>query len=173
MLVDCGLALAACSMHGQEPGDTRLALFGGPAFRTSAASRPFELGISGDVSLVRLGCSRIGLGALAEGGLYHPAIAGKGNFYFSADAMLEGSPPMDASESRRMRPYVVAGYTRFFSASDTGIGTADAVNAGLGVDLGLRDDLSLRLEVRGRYTPGDGSHGIVLRIGLVGNGSIR
>jgi hypothetical protein len=80
--------------------------------------------------------------------------------------MLEGSQPMGASDSRMARSYLVAGYTRFFSASDTGISTADAVNAGLGFDLALRDDLSLRLEVRGRYTPAGGSSGIVLRIGL-------
>jgi hypothetical protein len=87
--------------------------------------------------------------------------------------MLQRTQPIGTTESPMMRPYVVAGYTRFFSASDSGIDTADAVNAGLGVDLALRDDLSLRLEVRGRYTPADGSHGIVLRLGLVGNGSIQ
>jgi len=161
-------------MYAQEPaGQTRLTLFGGPAFRTGAVSRPFELGISGDVSLFRLGRSRFGLGVLAEGGLYHPAISGKGNFYFSADATLDCGQPMAATEPPRIRPYLAAGYTRFFSASDTGTGTADAANAALGIDLALRDDLSLRLEVRGRYTPGDGSHVIVLRIGLVGNGSIQ
>jgi hypothetical protein len=174
MLVGCGFALAACSIQAQgSAGEMRLALFGGPAFRTGAASRPFELGISGDVSLFRVVRSRLGVGALAEGGLYHPAISGKGNFYFSADVVLEHSQPMGASEFLLLRPYAVVGYTRFFSATDAAIDTANSMNAGLGVDLELRDELSLRLEVRGRYTPADGSHEIVLRLGLVGNGSIQ
>jgi hypothetical protein len=173
MLMGWGLGLAAWPVHGQGPGEARLALFGGPAYRTGAASQPFELGISGDVGLFRLGRSGLGAGALGEGGLYHPAISGKGSFYFSADAMLECSPPAGATASLPVRPYAVAGYTRSFSATDTSVGTANAVNAGLGVDLPLRDGMLLRLEVRGRYTFADGTHGIALRIGLVGSASIQ
>jgi hypothetical protein len=159
---------AVAPMRGQSSlGDARLAVFGGPAFRTAAVSRPFLLGMSGDASLFRAGGGRLGVGALAEGGLYHPAISGKGNYYFSADGMFEAGQRLAATEAMRARPFAVAGYTKMFNATDSGMGTAVAMNFGVGVDRVIRDDLWLRVEVRDCYTPASDSHALVLRIGLV------
>ena len=172
VLVGLVIGPAAGPVGGQAlPGEVRLAVFGGPAFQTSAVARPFELGVSGDARLFRVGSSGVGAGVLAEGGLYHPAISGKGNYYFSADAMLDRWLPV--GEAGPMRLFGVAGYTRLFNATDSAVGTAAAVNCGLGVDRVLRDDLWLRVEVRAHVTPASGEHAVELRFGLVGMGSLE
>lgn len=169
MLAGCTIGAVGQCARGQAAGDARLALFGGPTFRTGATTRPFELGISGDVSLLQTGRGKLGVGALAEGGLYHPAVSGKGSFYFSADAMLERFQPRWATESAGMRAFAVAGYTRLFNATETAVDVGNAFNAGVGLDRVIRDDLWLRVELRGRYAAADGSHALVLRIGLAGS----
>jgi hypothetical protein len=153
----------------QTVEDFGLSLFGGPAWKTGAAARPFELGMGGEVNLLRYGA--VGLGPAVEGGLFHPAISGKGNYYASVDARLAGG-----EWGRRMaatRPFGVAGFTRFFNATDTAINPANALNFGVGVDRALGEDLWLRVEVREHYTPGSDSHALVLRIGVVGVESVR
>jgi hypothetical protein len=152
----------------ESAGDFRLALFGGPAFLTYAHPRPLELGISVDERVLPTGSSRAGIGFLAEGGLFHPAISGKGNFYFSVDGVVDGLP-----REAPIRPFAVAGYTRMFNADSTGILTANAVNFGVGVDRVLQDDLWLRVELREMFTPSSDTHALVVRVGLVGVGSVR
>ena len=172
VLVGFAFGLAVRPMSGQSSlGDVRMALFGGPAFQTAAVARPFELGVSGEASLFRAGRGRVGAGVLAEGGVYHPAISGKGNYYYSADALLDRMLPV--GEAAPVRLFGVAGYTRFFNATDSAVETADAANFGLGMDRVLRGDLWLRLEVRENYTPASGSPALVLRIGIVAMGSLQ
>jgi len=154
-------------------GGFRLALFGGMDFLTYAHPRPVGLGVSVDQSWLRLGESHAGMGVLAEGGLFHPAISGKGNFYFSADGMIDRLPGEAALETMAVRPFAVAGYTKLFNAESTGISTANAVNFGVGVDRVLRDDLWLRVELREMFTPASDSHVLALRLGVVGAGSVR
>jgi hypothetical protein len=172
--------------------EARLTAFGGPAFFTGVSSgllssRPFAMGMSADVSLFPVGRGALGAGVLAEGGVYHPVLSGTGNYYFSGDAMLARVQPEWVSETMRVRPFVVAGYTMFFnvtgsakSASASGVSAAsggltlsNAANIGLGVDRQLRDDLWLRVEVREHYTPDGGQHVLAIRIGLVSVGSLQ
>lgn len=168
ILASVALGGLATTMSGQTSrADGHLTVFGGPAFQTGAASRPFELGISGDATVFRARSGAFGAGLLAEGGLYHPALSGKGNYYFSADAILDLAPRMAAREALKLRPFAAAGYTRRFNATDTAIGTSDGVNYGVGLDRAIGDDLSLRLEVRDCYMPANDSHALVLRFGLV------
>lgn len=145
--------------------------------------------MSADASLIPAGRATLGLGALVEGGVYHPALSGTGNYSFSVDAMLARVQPAWVSEAMRVRPFVVAGYTRFFnatgSAASSGVGSAstaassgglsrsNAANFGLGVDRQLRDDLWLRVEVREHYTPDGGQHVLALRVGLVSVQSLQ
>jgi hypothetical protein len=126
--------------------------------------------MSGEADIFRVG--RAGAGILAEGGTYHPVISGSGNYYFSADATLGQFEAPHADTAGGLRPFAVAGYTRFFNASKTAVGTADAVNCGLGLDRVLKDDLRVRLEVRVYETPASNLHAIELRIGIVAVGSM-
>jgi hypothetical protein len=173
--------------------ETRLAAFGGPAFFTSALPRPYEMAMSADATLFPLLHGAVGSGVLVEGGVYHPALSGTGNYYFSADALLTRVQSAWVSDAMRVRPFVVAGYTRFFNAtgsatsgssgtSGTGsaatgpsgsLTTSNAANLGIGVDRVINDDLWLRVEIRENYTPDGGSHALVLRIGIVAVGSLQ
>jgi hypothetical protein len=129
---------------------------------------------------------------MAEGGIYHPALSGTGNYYFSGDAMLARVQPAWSSDAMRVRPFVAAGYTIMFNATGSaastsassssttsssipsgGITVTNAANVGLGVDRQIRDDVWLRFEVREHYTPDGGQHVLVLRLGLVSIGSLR
>lgn len=167
--VGVGLLLGAAAgwADAQEaPGGVRLTAFAGPAYFTGVRPRPMELGLSGEAMLLRAARGGLGAGALAEGGLFHPAISGLGNYYFSGDLRL-------AWDGRRrwsgaLGPFAAAGYTRVFNATSTGLSPANAVNFGVGVDRALNEELWLRLEVRDQYTPGSGSHALVLRVGLAG-----
>ena len=80
---------------------------------------------------------------------------------------------LPVGEAAPVRLFGVAGYTRFFIATDSAVETADAANFGLGMDRVLRGDLWLRLEVRENYTPASGSPALVLRIGIVAMGSLQ
>jgi hypothetical protein len=157
--------------------DARLAAFGGPVFLSNAASRPMELGMSADAILLHPGHGVAGAGVLAEGGLFHPALSGKGNYYFSSDAMLcrdlRSEDARGVTLDLRVRPFAVAGYTRFFNATSSALNAANALNFGVGVDRALTQDLSLRLELREQYTPSSDSHALVLRIGIVALGSLQ
>jgi hypothetical protein len=167
-----GMALWFARMAGaQAVGDVGLSLFGGPAWKTGAASQPFELGMGGELSLLRRGA--VGFGPAVEGGLFHPAISGKGNYYVSVGAMLAREDFNREAAAMKVRPFAVAGYTRFFNATDTAVSQANAVNFGVGVDRALSEDLWLRLELREHYTPGTDMHALVLRIGIVGVDSLR
>ena len=174
----CGLGLVCGAAFAQQRlGEARLAAFGGPVFLSNAASRPMGLGMSGDASLFRTRGGSLGVGALAEGGSFQPALSGKGNYYFSADAMLAREARVsaweDGASGLRLRPFAVAGYTRFFNATSTALNSANAVNFGVGVDRLIRDDLSLRVEVREQYTPASDAHALVLRVGIVAIGSLQ
>jgi hypothetical protein len=182
--------------------EARLAVFGGPAFFTGVpsrplSSRPFAMGMSADTSLIPLGRGGLGAGVLAEGGVYHPALSGTGNYYFSGDAMLTRVQPDWLGEAMKVRPFVVAGYTMFFnatgsaksvssasassvsasaagtSAASGGLSASNAANIGLGVDRQLHDDLWLRVEVREHYTPDGGQHVLAIRVGLVSVGPLQ
>jgi hypothetical protein len=155
----------------QAVGDIGLSLFGGPAWKTAAATRPFQLGMGGEVNLLRRGA--VVLGAAAEGGLFHPAISGNGNYYASVDAMLSRTEWEGGIAAAKVRPFAVAGYTRFFYATDTAITPANAVNFGVGADRALREDLWLRVELREHYTPGSDAHALVLRVEIVGVDSVQ
>jgi hypothetical protein len=163
-----GGAREVCAQAGV--GDFGLALFGGPAWKTGAAAQPFELGGGVDVGLYRLRGGRVAVGPEVEGGFYHPALSGIGNYYASVDAMVGRERGL---EGVRLRPFAVVGYTRFFNATKTALSQADAVNFGVGVDRALGEDLWLRVEVREHYTPGTDTHALVLRIGIVGVESLR
>jgi hypothetical protein len=166
-----GLLALAMPAGAQALGDFGLSLFGGPAWKTASAARPYQLGMGGEVNLFRRGA--VGLGAAVEGGLFHPAISGKGNYYASMDAMLSRMEWEGWMAAAKVQPFAVAGYTRFFYATDTAINPANAVNFGVGVDRALREDLRLRVELREHYTPGSNAHALVLRIGVVGVDSVR
>jgi len=180
--------------HGQQClSEARLAAFGGPAlFTGKVGARPFVMSMSADVSLLPLGQGRVGLGVMAEGGVYHPALSGSGNYYFSGDAILARVQPAWSSEEMKARPFLAAGYTIMFNATGSavnasatsssatsssipsgGIRVTNAANVGLGVDRQIRDDVWLRFEVREHYTPDGGQHVLVLRVGLVSIGSLR
>jgi len=175
-----------------SPTEVRLAAFGGPAYFTSALSRPYNMAMSADATLYPLPCRNLVSGVLVEGGVYHPAISGTGNYYLSTDALLTRIQPDWATEAMRLRPYLVAGYTRFFNATGSATGassssgsasssttpsgsltTSNAANLGIGVDRVINDDLWLRFEIRENYTPDGGSHALVLRIGIVAVGSLQ
>jgi hypothetical protein len=145
-----------------------MALFGGPAWMTGAAAQPFELGVGVDASLYRMRGGRVGIGPEVEGGVYHPAFSGIGNYYVSADAMVARE-----RDGVRLRPFWAVGYTRFFNATKDALTQADAVNFGVGVDRALSEDLWLRVDVREHYAPETDSHALVLRIGIVGVDSLR
>jgi hypothetical protein len=162
-------AREVCAQAGV--GDFGLGLFGGPAWKTGAATLPFELGMGADVSLYRL--RGVAIGPAVEGGFYHPALSGTGNYYASVDAMIGRGEWEGATAARKLRPFAVAGYTRFFNATKTALTQADAVNFGVGADRALSEDLWLRVEVREHYTPDSGTHALVLRIGIVGVESLR
>lgn len=191
-------SLTMVSAWAQEcRSEARLTAFGGPVFFSGAAGRPrpFAMGMSADASLFPLRQGRAAVGVLAEGGVYHPALSGSGNYYFTGDAMLARVQPAWVSEAMRVRPFVVAGYTMFFnttgsaasvasassasaSASGTstpsgGVSVTNAANFGLGVDRQIKDDLWLRFEVREHYTPDGGQHVLALRVGLVSVGSLQ
>jgi hypothetical protein len=187
----CGVATSAARAQNCL-SEVRLAAFGGPVFFSGVSSgllssRPAVMGMSADLGLFPVGSGALGAGVLAEGGVYHPALSGSGNYYFSGDAMLARVQPEWGSETMRVRPFVVAGYTKFFnttgsaksgsassaSAASGGLSLSNAANIGLGVDRQLRDDLWLRVEVREHYTPDGGQHLLVLRIGLVSVGSLQ
>src|ERR1035441_2886032 len=115
MVVGLVFCLNAGTAHGQDClTEARLTAFGGPAFFTGATgARPFEMGMSADARLIHAGSPTVGLGVLVEGGVFHPAITGTGNYYLSGDAMLARVQPGWVSDAMRVRPFVVAGYTRF------------------------------------------------------------
>ncbi|HEV2619713.1 MAG TPA: hypothetical protein VGU23_07210 [Acidobacteriaceae bacterium] len=163
-----GGAREVCAQAGVE--DFGLALFGGPAWKTGASSQPFQMGAGVDASLYRMRRGRVGVGPEVEGGFYHPALSGIGNYYVSADAIVGRERSL---EEMRLRPFAAAGYTRFFNATKTALSQADAVNFGVGVDRAIGEDLWLRVDVREHYTPGTGTHALVLRIGIVGMQSLR
>jgi hypothetical protein len=153
--------------------DLRLTAFGGPAVHTGAMDHPFQVGLSADLSLFHPGCEYLGVGFLLEGGFFHPALSGTGNYYFSSDAMLAHVQPERASAEMKLQPFAVVGYTQFFNATNTSLSTAPAMNFGIGVDRSLSEDLWLRLDVREQYTPSSDSHALVFRLGLVGVQSLR
>ena len=161
----------AAGVQAQAPlADGHLTLFGGPAFQTGAGVQPYELGISADANLFRLGGGALRAGALAEGGFYHPAISGKGNYYFSADGVMEFLPRAASIgapiETPRTRPFLVVGYTKRFDATETSVTSGDGVNFGIGADRAIEDDVSLRVELHDCYMPSTNSHALVLRVGL-------
>jgi len=187
----CGVATSAARAQNCL-SEARLTAFGGPVFFSGVSSgllssRPFAMGMSADLGLFPVGSGALGVGVLAEGGVYRPALSGTENYYFSGDAMLARAQPEWMSEAMRVRPFVVAGYTMFFNATGSaksasaagtnaasgGLSVSNAANIGLGVDRQLRDDLWLRVEVREHYTPDGGQHVLVLRIGLVSVGSLQ
>jgi hypothetical protein len=154
-------------------GDFGLGLFGGPAWKTGAASQPFELGMGVDASVYRMHGGRIAIGPAVEGGFYHPAFSGTGNYYASVDAMIARGEWGEAWAAGRLRPFAAVGYTRFFNATKDALTQEDAMNFGVGVDRALSEDLWLRVEVREHYTPDSDTHALVLRIGIVGVESLR
>ncbi len=166
MVLVCGGARVACAQAGVN--DFGLALFGGPAWKTGAASLPVEMGAGVDVSLYRMRGGRVGVGPEVEGGVYHPAFSGIGNYYFSTDVMVGRE-----RDGVRLRPFAAVGYTRFFNATKDALTQEHAVNFGVGVDRALSEDLWLRVDVREHYTPGTDTHALVLRIGIVGVDSLR
>jgi hypothetical protein len=169
----CGLWLVPGFGHAQAPGEVRLTALMGPAYRTNAASRPFNLGMSADASLFRVGRGSVRAGPLAEGGIFHPSISGAGNYYFSADAMVDFGEAVRATAAMWVRLFAVAGYTRVFNASSTAIDTADGVNFGVGADRRVGEDMGVRLEVRELYAPASDSHALVFRIGFIAFGSLQ
>ncbi len=197
-VVTVGLSLAVMQATGQTcRSEARLAAFGGPTFFSGkVGARPFVMSMSADVSLLPLGQGSAGLGVMAEGGVYHPALSGNGNYYFSGDAMLARVQPAWLSEETKVRPFLAAGYTIFYNATGSataaasitssssssttssnapsgGVSVTNAANVGLGVDRQIRDDIWLRFEVREHYTPYGGQHVLLLRMGLVSIGSLR
>jgi hypothetical protein len=169
----CLFGLAPGLGLAQAPGEFRLTALMGPAFLTNAPARPFNLGMSVDASLFRVGRGRAGGGLLVEGGIYHPSISGSGNYYFSADTIVGRGQALPVAAAMRLRLFAVSGYTRIFNASSTATDTANAVNFGVGVDRALGEDVGVRLEVRELYTPAGDSHVLAFRIGLVAIGPLE
>jgi hypothetical protein len=171
------LAILMCSappalLAQAAAGEARLNLFGGPVFRTGAPSRPMQLGLGAEAALVPIGSSGLVAGPAVEGGIFHPAISGKGNYYVSTGVQVGDATADGAAAQRTLHGFAVLGYTRFFNATDTGITPANAVNLGVGLDRWLTDELSVRVELREHFTPGIG-HAVVLRIGIGAGWSTR
>ncbi len=165
---------AAATLCAQSPlSDYRFAALGGPAVHTGAAGHPFQLALNSDVNLFHPGREDLAVGVQVEGGFFHPAISGTGNFYFSTDALLAQVQPERAESELKLRPFAAAGYTRLFTGTSSSLTMTNAVNFGVGVDRVLNEELWLRLEVREHYMPASDSHALVFRIGLVGVGSLR
>ena len=125
ILLSLGSLLPATPSRAQfELTDYRIAGFVGPAFFTNASPRPLLLGLSLDAGFFHPKSANVGVGFLVEGGLFHPALSGTANYYFSADAMLARDAPEGADV--KLRPFGVAGYSHLFNATSNSISTANA-----------------------------------------------
>lgn len=138
-------AAAQADAHGFVYGGTTTLLEGGDAARLAT------FGGGGDV------LARNGAGASVEFGRL--GIDGAWVNHVSVDAMYQKSPFGRSGVS----PFVVGGYSGFFS----GGGTAQGFNFGGGANVWVRPRVAVRFEVRDHVLPSEGAvHALAFRFGV-------